>query len=127
MPISATYEQLRKIAEVEFNDIVVNTEIEVLPTSDPRKLRIHLVDGSFADVFVSVTGRYSYHWQRTPDDGNAIYRHDNAPHASWNYVSTFPKHFHDGSEDNVVESHLSSTPSDALREFCTFVRQTLRT
>lgn len=126
MPISATYEQLRTIADVEFSDIVVHTEMEVLPTGDPRKLRIHLVDGSFADVFVSVTGRYSYHWQRTQVDGGAIFRHDNAPHASWSHVSTFPKHFHYGREDHVIDSYLSSTPGDALREFCIFIRHVLR-
>ena len=42
------------------------------------------------------------------------------------HVSTFPKHFHDGSELNVVASHLSSDPLQAIREFCTFVRQVLQ-
>ena len=65
MPIPAIYERSRQIVEVEFADIVVYTEIEELLTGDPRKLRLHIVDGSFLDVFVSVTGRYSYHWQRT--------------------------------------------------------------
>ena len=34
----------------------------------------------------------------------------------------FPKHFHDGSEDNVGESHISDSPDQALREFLHFVR-----
>jgi hypothetical protein len=126
MSISAIYESLRQIAEEEFGDIVVHTELELLPTGDPRKLRLHVVDGSFVDAFISVTGRYSYHWQRTETAGGALYRHDNAPHARWRYVNTFPKHFHDGSEQNVVASHLSGDPSAALREFCTFVRRILR-
>jgi hypothetical protein len=38
---------------------------------------------------------------------------------------TFPKHFHDGSEGNVVESHVGDDPENALREFLAFVRQKL--
>ena len=38
------------------------------------------------------------------------------------YVSTFPRHFHDGDEMNVVESHLGDEPSVALREFLTFIK-----
>ena len=126
MTISSIYEHLRQVAREEFGDIVVSTDIETLPTGDPRKLRLHMVDGSFVDVFVSLTGRYSYHWQRLDTAGGALYRHDNAPHVSWRNVSTYPRHFHDGTEENVVASHLSSDPPTALREFCRFVRHTLR-
>ena len=114
MVISAIYKRLRQIAEDEFGDIVVYTEIEALSTGDLRKLRLIIVDGSFVDVFVSVSGRYSYHWQRTAAAGGALYRHDNAPHASWRYVSTYPKHFHQGTEQNVVASHLGADPTAAL-------------
>jgi hypothetical protein len=38
-------------------------------------------------------------------------------------VATFPEHFHDGSEDHVVESRLSEESEQALREFLTFVRE----
>ena len=111
-------ERLREIAEVEFADIVV--EAFVL---DINELRIVLTDGSFIDVWFSLklTGRYSFHWERRAIDGT-IYRHDNAPHKRWGSVGTFPKHFHEGSEANVVESHLSGVPGEALREFVTFVR-----
>jgi hypothetical protein len=37
-------------------------------------------------------------------------------------VRTFPAHFHNGSEDQVVESDLSPIPENALRQFLTFVR-----
>mgnify|MGYP006971705213 CR=1 FL=1 len=52
-----------------------------------------------------------------------IYRHDNAPHRRWESVKSFPRHFHDGNETNVVESTISSNPQEALREFLTFVRE----
>lgn len=54
-----------------------------------------------------------------------LYRHDNAPHGKWRAVSTFPKHFHDGSEDRVEESQISDNPEQALREFLSFVRSKL--
>ncbi|MBU0510437.1 MAG: hypothetical protein KKD28_13945 [Chloroflexi bacterium] len=77
------------------------------------------------DIFVSVSGRYSYHWERRLIPANDLYRHDNAPHKKWRSVATFPKHFHNGSESNVVESHISNTPEDAMREFLMFVRRKL--
>lgn len=109
---------LREIAMVEYADIVVGV---LLP--GPNEMRIFLKDGSFVDVWFSLklVGRYSYHWERQALDGT-VYRHDNAPHRHWRSVSTFPAHFHDGSEDRVAESHLSPLPEDALRQFLTFVR-----
>lgn len=111
-------ERLREIAEVEFADIVAEVLIP-----DLNELRIILTDGSFMDVWFSLklAGQYSYHWERRAVDG-AIYRHDNAPHKRWRSVATFPRHFHNASETNVVESHLSEGPEESLREFLAFVR-----
>jgi hypothetical protein len=110
--------QLREIAEVEFADIVIEAFV-----SDINELRIIISDGSFVDIWFSLKlpGRYSYHWERRAIDGR-IYRHDNAPHKRWRAVATFPRHFHDGSESNVTESHISETLLEAVREFLTFVR-----
>lgn len=115
--------QLREIAEVEFVDIVVEAAIP-----DSNELRIFLSDGSFVDVWFSLKlqGRYSFHWERQALDGT-IYRHDNAPHRRWQSVATFPRHFHNGSESAVEDSHLSTVPTEALREFLAFVRGKLRT
>ena len=125
MAISATYKTLRHIALTEFSEIVVQAVILRLPTGDPHKLRLTLLDDSIIDVFFSVSGRYSYHWDRRPAGKTTIYRHDNAPHAAWQKVKTFPHHFHDAEEKNVTASHLSVDPPEAIREFCTFVRQLL--
>lgn len=113
--------RLREIAEVEFSDVVVDTA-----SSDLNELRIVLIDGSFVDVWFSLKleGRYSYHWERKAIDGT-IYRHDNAPHKRWRKVKTFPKHFHEGSEEQVMESYLSDTAEEGLRGFLTFVRNKL--
>lgn len=114
--------ELEEIAEIEFSDIV---EDVVLP--DMNELRIILIDGSFIDIWFSLKlkGRYSYHWERKFIDGS-IYRHDNAPHKSWENVKTFPKHFHDGDEDRVRESYLSEEPREAIRDFLNFVKKEFR-
>ena len=125
MTISTTYEALKTIALNEFGDVVVSAQIMSLPTGDPLKLRLDIVDGSLLDVFISVTGRYSYHWERRLIGNGDLYRHDNAPHSRWHHVITFPKHLHDGSENNVVESLISDDHEKALREFLTFVRRKL--
>ena len=126
MPISATYKSLARIALDEFGDIVAQAEVLQLPTGDPRKVRLRIVDGSMVDIFISVTGRYSYHWERNHGSTTVIFRHDNAPHKAWRSISTYPKHFHNGSEMNVTESHIRTQPAEATREFCQFIRQTLR-
>jgi hypothetical protein len=125
MAISLTYEALKTIALDEFADVVVSAQIVSLPTGDPLKLRLDIVDGSLLDVFISASGRYSYHWERRLISKGDLYRHDNAPHGKWHPIPTFPKHFHDGSESNVVESLISDNPANAVREFLTFVRRKL--
>jgi hypothetical protein len=121
----AIYRALRTIALNEFAEVVVSAQILSLSTGDPLKLRLDLVDGSLLDVFISVSGRYAYHWERRLISRDDLYRHDNAPHGKWRHVATFPKHFHDGSESKVVESQISDDPKDAMREFLTFVRHKL--
>jgi len=39
-----------------------------------------------------------------------MFRHDNFPDINWRIVPTFPKHFHNGSQDAVEESDLTMTP-----------------
>ncbi len=46
----------------------------------------------------------------------------NAPHKAWKRVKTFPRHFHEGYETNVVESKISSMPKEAIREFFEFIK-----
>ena len=113
---------LRDIAEIEFGDVIVEAIIPGL-----NEVRIFVVDGSFIDVWFSLklAGRYSYHWERQAIDGT-IYRHDNAPHQRWREVSTFPDHFHDGSEHHVVPSCLHQDPNEALRQFLSIVRDRLK-
>jgi hypothetical protein len=110
-------ERLAQIAGVEFSDIVEDT------VSGLNRLRIILKEGSFIDIWYSVTnsGRYAYHWERRVIDGT-VYRHDNAPHRDWIGVSTFPEHFHDRQENRVEVSEIPDDPQEATRYFLRFVR-----
>jgi hypothetical protein len=125
MPIWTVYRALQQIARLEFADIVIDAQVLTLSTGDPHKLRLDILDGSLLDVFISASGRYSYHWERRLTPAGDLYRHDNAPHKKWRTVTTFPRHFHNGSEEIVVASHISDDPHQAIREFLTFVRRKL--
>jgi hypothetical protein len=105
----------------EFADIVVVANIIFTPTPRAQKLRISLIDGSFIDIWLTLDGRYSYHWHSLE-----IYRHDNAPHERWNFVSTFPKHCHDGSEKNVTASNIPDDYREGVRFFLQKVREKMR-
>jgi hypothetical protein len=54
-----------------------------------------------------------------------MYRHDNFPDINWQSVSTYPKHFHNGSQDAVEESYMDDNPGISLRQFMEFVRSQL--
>jgi hypothetical protein len=41
-------------------------------------------------------------------------------------MKSFPKHFHNGSEENITESNIPDEPMEAVRLFLTFIRQMLR-
>jgi hypothetical protein len=113
----ADLDRLGEIARIEFADIVVATKIL------DAKLRVMLADESYIDFWWSmeISGRFAHHWQRLHVD-KTFFRHDNTPDKRWNNVATFPKHYHDGKYENVVESNISANPETALREFLSFAR-----
>ena len=94
------YEQLAEIAVSEFGDIVTDWKLFYRRAAAPVKLRLQIQDGTYIDIWVnSSQGRYSYHWEQRAVRG-IIHRHDNAPdHPE---IPTFPKHFHDGSEEGGI-------------------------
>jgi len=108
---------LKQIVDNEFAGFVNNVQEPFI-----NELRIKLNDDSFVDVWYSINleNRYSYHWERKHIDGS-IYRHDNAPHIKWKDIETFPKHFHNKSEENVEASYISDKPENAIREMMNFV------
>lgn len=115
--------RLREIVMTEFADIVRDVQIPHV-----NDLRITLSDGSFIKIWFSlkISGRYSYHWERRMVDGT-LYRHDNARDDQWRSVVTWPKHFHFGRQENVIESYISDDPETGLRAFMQFARATLQT
>jgi Family of unknown function (DUF6516) len=113
--------QLAKIIDIEYHDIVQGAS-EVYHD----KIRAHLLDGSFIDIWFSkkISGRFSYNWERRHLDGT-IFRHDNFPDPRWKTTPTFPKHFHDGSQTQVFESSTDDDPLTGLRQFMDFVHKTI--
>jgi len=109
---------LRRIAEVEFATIVVQTSVL------GSKLRVLLTDTSYVDVWASrkLSRRFGFHWERRHLDGR-IYRYDNFPDTNWSGVSTFPFHFHDGDQNTVVAAPFAPTLEQGFREFMAFVQQ----
>lgn len=113
--------QLARIIDIEYHDVLAGA-CQIYHD----KLRAHLIDGSFVDVWFSrrIPGRFSYHWERRHVDGT-MYRHDNFPDMRWRDVSTFPKHFHERSQTKVSESSIDNDPVLGLRQFMNFVRNLL--
>ncbi len=73
------YRKLEAVAVNEFDDIIRETEIIFTYSGRAQKLRLNLIDFSFVDIWYSIDGDYSFHWEQR-DVRDAIYRHDNAPH-----------------------------------------------
>ena len=115
------YSELAKIAEEEFFDAVLHSQIIA------GKLRLHIVDGSYLDVWFSVKikGRFAYHWERREIDGS-VYRYDNRPHEKLKHMKSFPKHFHDGSDAEIREGEFGEDPKEILRAFLQLVRAKIR-
>ena len=113
--------KLKRIIDTEYSDIIKDSDIH------HNKLRVFISDGSIVDIWFSkkILGRFSYHWERRQID-DRIYRHDNFPDQQWKGISTFPKHFHNSSQNKVQESKISNDPATGTREFMHFVRRMLK-
>ena len=113
--------KLKRIVDIEYSDITRDSSIY------HDKLRVFIIDGSIVDIWFSkkVPGRFSYHWERRQVNGK-VYRHDNFPDPLWKGVSTFPKHFHNGSQNKVQESEINDDPATGVREFMDFIMGILK-
>ena len=118
------YDRLARIARTELVASIVRTETIGRRAGIPLKLRLHVRDSTFIDIWLSADQRrYAYHWEQRAKRG-LLHRHDNAPdHPE---IATHPKHFHNGAEDQVEESYIPDDPRAALREFLKFVVQQLQ-
>lgn len=117
------YERLAQIAKNEFGDIITDFELIGRRTGVPLKLRLLVQDGTYIDIWLSPDQqRYAYHWEQRAVRG-LLHRHDNAPDHP--QIATFPKHFHNGAEERLEESYISSDPATAIRQFLSFVQKQL--
>ncbi len=113
-------EDVKRIAEIEFSDIVKNTYYS------SYKLRILFINNSFLDVYLShkLENKFGFHWE-CMDTKKTIYRYDNFPDKNWQSVSTFPFHFHNGSQDIVEASPFPTKLDTGFRAFMEFIRNKL--
>lgn len=118
------YEQIHQVATDEFAEIVISSFTLRNAIGRVLKHRLICIDSSYRDIYYGETGKFSLHWERLHIDGQ-MYRHDNAPHNRWRSINTFPKHFHNGTQDNVQDSELPDEPIEAIRVFLEFIRQKL--
>lgn len=112
---------LKRIAEVEFADIVKETFFV------GYKVRIILIDNSFIDVHLSqrIPDKFSFHWE-CMSGPETLYRYDNFPDKKWRAVSTYPHHFHVGSQDSVKSSPFPFNSIDGFRAFMEFVSEKIK-
>lgn len=114
-------DDLRRVAEIEFSDIVRGTLLV------DHKLRIFLIRNGFIDINLSqrLPDKFGFHWELM-DTSGTIFRYDNFPDKKWSNVSTYPYHFHSGSQDKVDASPFPLNIIDGFRRFMEFVRNELR-
>ena len=110
-------DDLRRIAEVEFADVVKDSVVI------DHKLRIFLIKHGFIDVSLSqkLLNKFGFHWEVT-DPAGTIFRYDNFPDKNWSNVSSYPYHFHNGSQMNAEASPFPLAIVEGFRVFLEFVR-----
>jgi len=116
------YNKLKTIAESEYKDIITSTKILGKRTIGSAKLRIFFKDQTYLDIWLSPSGKYSYHWEQRAQRG-IIHRHDNAP--DFPHIKTHPQHFHNGNEKNIQPSYIDTNPTIAIKQILTTIKQKL--
>ena len=96
MTIFQRLSMLASIAEDEFSDILKEP-----PKVLNDRVQFIFIDESIMAVRYPVENKYSFHWQR----GANIYRINTAPHHK--DIPGWPRHIHDGTEDNVIEDRIT--------------------
>lgn len=108
---------LARVAQEEFGDL-----LDSPPLILDDRIRLLIRDGSFLEIRYPLKSKYSFYWQREKQ----MYRFNTAAHHK--EIATFPRHLHNGREDQVEADHvtsLDSLPEENLRNVLTWVRQKL--
>lgn len=116
--IHLLYTELKKEIQKEFPQLVHSIIFIGGSSLCPNKLRVYLKDHSFVDIWLSLDGSYSYHWECRAQRG-VIYRWDNAP--DYPNISSFPNHFHNGSDKNIEESKITGVPLEDIKIIFKFI------
>ncbi len=117
------YQKIIRTAETGYKDIVESAKIIGKRSAGSSKLRVLLKDGSYLDIWISLSGKYSFHWEQRAQRGK-IYRHDNAP--DFPKIKTHPAHLHDGEETNIKPSYIDKNPNKAAKEILDIIREELK-
>lgn len=119
--MTASLDDLRRIAEVEFGNLVTDSQ------HLGEKLRLFLTDGSYMDLWLSrkLSDRFGFHWERRHID-QTFYRYDNFPNTAWGNVNTYPYHFHDGSQSAVEAAPFAVDVLTGFRDFMRFAEAELK-
>lgn len=119
--MNPSFESLARIAEIEFSEIVSDSALM------GEKLRLFIHDTSYIDIWLSHTlkNRFGFHWERRHLDGT-MFRYDNFPDTEWRAVNTYPRHFHNGSQDAVEAATFSPDLTEGFRDFLRFAAAKLR-
>ncbi len=109
---------IARCAEDHFSDIILEA-----PFIYSDKVRLIFIGGSFMDIRYPVDSKYSFHWQLEDE----IIRIDTAPHH--HKVSTYPRHMHMGTEENVVDDPVTragNTIEENVMSVLEFVRNKIK-
>jgi len=120
--LTKRYLSLKKLIEKHYPELIRSVTFIGGTELAPDKLRAHLKDNTFLDIWLSLDGDYSYHWEQRAKRG-IIYRWDNAPDHS--EIKSHPKHFHNKTDSEVKASYLPSQPEEAIKEIFDFIRKNL--
>ena len=111
---------LQHLINLEFGDIVRSFDLK------RNKLRIFIIDDTYLDIFNSnnIRNRWAFHWE-CRHITNEIHRHDNIPHQKWSNIKTFPWHYHQRLEINVIESEFTDDHLVNCRKMMKFIMDSI--
>ena len=106
MPSDSLEELFNRLIDLvlsQFSDIVVGFNFALVLRAQVERLRIFQIDETFIDVWLSSSGKYSYHWEQRHVRG-LIHRHDTA-----NPIKTF-------NENNRWRAGIALNPRTLTRK-----------
>lgn len=109
--------------EIIAGNILKETSLSVLLISRTTT-RIVLNNISFIDIFQSIhdPSKFAFHAKI----GTKIFRVDCFPERIYRKLKSYPWHFHNGLEDNVVCSSFSLEKRKALIQFIKYIRKVIK-